>query len=203
MERPLSHIKDLARALGWFLRDPLAAMKNPSRLSWPAILSLQIGVAMVSGALVGMMQRNFWNFLAGILIFPLTSLTAGFVFSLFVYYYFSVFRSTFLDFRRLHAMMVFALIPYFVLHTVAGLLGAIDLVGFMASAALMFVGLVEQFGLDKRIVRRLIGVLTAAFVTIWITVTIGTHQKEEVTQKTLLPKSLDDLEKEVSPQNGN
>ena len=164
----LSRVIDLLPFLSRFVRDPIDSMKAPLKLTWPAALSLQAGAAMLSGALAGVLSRNFWDFLVGLVLFPLSSVIIGFIFSGFFYYFFIAFRSTYLDYRRLHSIVVVATMPYFVLHAVSGFLAPIDLIGFALTSLLLIVGLIEQFNLDRIIVARLVGGMYAVFFVIWV-----------------------------------
>ena len=61
-----------------------------------------------------------------------------------------------------------ALIPYFVLHTLADFLPPISLIGFALTIILMTVGLVEQFSLDRKTVTSLMFILASIFAATWI-----------------------------------
>jgi hypothetical protein len=164
----LTSLHDLPHILASFVKDPIGLMKTPMRLTWPALLSLQVGAAMISGALAGMFAKNFFDFLLGMLIFPITSVAIAFIFSGFIYMYFSVFRSTYLDFRSLHSLIVISLVPYFLLHTLSGFLPPMSLIGFALASILMIVGLVEQFGLHRKTVISMIGILGGIFLLGWV-----------------------------------
>ena len=164
----LSRVVDLFAFLSGFVRDPIDTMKSPLKLTWPAALSLQAGAAMASGALAGALSRNFWDFIVGLLLFPLSSIVIGFIFSGFFFYFFVAFRSTYLDYRRLHSIVVVTTMPYFVLHAVSGFLAPIDLIGFALTSLLLIVGLVEQFGLDRTVVVRLIVGMYTVFFLVWV-----------------------------------
>jgi hypothetical protein len=78
-----------------------------------------------------------------------------------------------LDIRRLHALVTYATVPYFILHAFAGLLPLFDLIGFALAAMLLIVGMVEQFSLDRRLVLRLIGLICVVFFMVWAAVHIA------------------------------
>ena len=123
---------------------------------------------MVSGAIAGALTHSFWDFAVGLLLFPLTSLIVGFVYSGFIFTFFSIFKSTYLDFQRLHSIVVVALVPYFVLHVFSGFLPPMDLIGFGLTAILLIVGLVEQFGVPRKPVIILVSGISAVFFAIWM-----------------------------------
>src|SRR3712207_4507165 len=119
--RPFENVRDLPPLLRSFVRDPIGTMKKPMRLSWPAALSLQAGMAIVSGVLNGALTKNFWDFLAGLLVFPVISVCLGLALAGFTHQFYAIFQSTYLEFRRLHSMVVVATLPYFLLHVLSGL----------------------------------------------------------------------------------
>ena len=143
-------------------------MKTPIRLTWTAVTILQIGSALITGAFAGILAKNIWDFLVGLLLFPLTSLVIGFVYSGFLFFYFSIFKSTYLDFRRLYSLVVVALVPYFFVHVFAGFIAPLDLLGFALTAILLVVGLTEQFDLVRKDVGRIVGVISLVFFLVWM-----------------------------------
>lgn len=167
-------------------------MRAPLGLTWPAISSLVFGSALVSGVLVGLLSNSFLDFLIGLLLFPLTSLVITLIFAFFIYYYFSLFRSTFLEFRRLASIVSLAMVPYFLVHTFSSFAPPIDLIGFALTGLLLIVGLVEQFSLDRRTCVRLIGGLGVGFFIIWSIVQFQTHAHEK-TELERAPKTLDEM----------
>jgi hypothetical protein len=162
-----NELKDLPRFLISFIKNPVQGIRTAPPLSWPALFSLQIGAAIISGALVGLTERSFFDFLVGIFIYPVSSLVLSVIFTLFIYYFFSLFHGTFLEFRRLYGLLVLANLPYFIFHAAAGFLPPIDLIGFAFTCVLLIVGLVEQFGLERKKVTRLVGALYLVFFLIW------------------------------------
>jgi hypothetical protein len=196
----LIHLRDeLTRFLRIYLKDPVGTLRSPLYLSWPSILSLLAASAMLSGAVVGLLNHSFLDFATGLLLFPVTCVVITAVFTFFIYYYFSFFHSTFLEFRRLYSVVVLAVIPYFVFHSVSGYLSAIDLVGFAIAALLLIVGLVEQFSLDRRTCVRLVGALGLGFFIMW-SVSQYRMVKREEAERSAQPRSLDELQREVKSE---
>jgi hypothetical protein len=149
------------------LRDPLGTVRRPLNYSWPLIVVILALSAFVSGAVAGAITRSVADFLVGILLFPITSVITAIVFGFFIYYFFSLFQSTFLDFRRLMSLVAVAVVPYFLFHSVSSYLPPIDLLGFAFTCVLLIVGLVEQFGLERRICSRLVASLGLVFFLVW------------------------------------
>ncbi|HVK60659.1 MAG TPA: hypothetical protein VM432_03870 [Bdellovibrionales bacterium] len=188
-------LRDLPRLLRIFLKDPIGMMKSPVSISYPAILSLIAGTALISGSLVGLLNRNFVDFLIGVLVFPITSVVMALVFSFFIYYFFSIFQSTLLDFRRLLSMVSLALVPFFLFHSASGYLPPIDLIGFAFTGMLLVVGLIEQFKLNRKLVIRLIAGVGVTFFIIWSIAQIrsGLRGAEDIRA----PRSLDEMQRSL------
>ncbi len=162
-------LKDLPKLLMAFLPKPLDFMRREFQLTWPAVFVLTAACAAVSGVVSGLISRRFYDVLTGLFLFPLTSIVSSLVFGFFVYYFFSLFRSTFLDFRRLMSVVVVSFVPYFLFHSISAYLPPIDLLGFAFAGVLLIVGLVEQFGLERRVCSRLVAGLGAVFFIAWAT----------------------------------
>ena len=163
-----THLRELPQVLLRMLRDPLGTVRRPLDFSWPLVLNILGVSAFASGAIAGAITHSIGDFLVGILIFPITSVITATVFGFFIYYFFSLFRSTFLDFRRLMSLVSVAVVPYFLFHSVSSYVPPIDLLGFAFTCVLLIVGLVEQFGLDRRLCSKLVGVLGLVFFVVWI-----------------------------------
>ncbi len=162
-----AHLKTLPFILGSFLKDPVGFVRRPIDFTWTLSFALLAVSALVSGGVSGAITHNSIDFLIGIFIFPITSVVASLVFGFFIYYYFSLFKSTFLDFRRLLSLISVALVPYFLFHTVSSYLIPIDLLGFAFTCVLLVVGLAEQFGLDRKTCSRLVAGLALLFFLAW------------------------------------
>jgi len=162
-----THLREMPHVLIGILKNPIASVRRPLDFSWPFILVLLAVSALVSGAVAGAITHNFFDFLIGIFVFPLTSVVSAFVFGFFIYYFFSLFQSTFLDFRRLMSLVTVAVAPYFLFHSVSSYLPPIDLLGFAFTCVLLIVGLVEQFGLERRLCSRLVAVLGLIYFAAW------------------------------------
>lgn len=168
-------VKDLPEFLKSFLPKPLDFMKSGFQMTWPAVFFLIAACAAISGTISGLISHRFYDVLTGLFLFPITSLVSSLVFGFFIYYFFSLFRSTFLDFRRLMSVVVAAFIPYFLFHAVSAYLPPIDLLGFAFTGLLLIVGLVEQFSLERRICSRLVAGLGLVFFAAWSISQIASH----------------------------
>jgi hypothetical protein len=163
----MKHVRELPEFLAHFIRDPIHTMREPVKLTWPAVFFLQTGAAALSGAIVGIVEKSLLDVAAGVLIFPIASVATSLVLASFLYFFFSFYHSTYLDFKRLHTVVSLASIPYFLFHSISGLLSPIDLIGFACAGLLMVVGLVEQFQIERRHVLRVIIGLGVIFFIAW------------------------------------
>ncbi len=165
-------VRDLPSLLKRFIRDPLNAVKNPIRLSWTAALLLQGGGAALSGIFAALIAQSMLDLIISIAVFPVVAVMVCAVLTLFFYYLFAGFTSTFLDIRRLYSLVVMATLPFFIIHAFSGFLAPLDLIGFALSGILLTVGLVEQFKLDRRFVFKLLAWIFAVFFVLWSIVQI-------------------------------
>ena len=163
----LYRAQDLPNFFKAFLQNPIGFMRTAFQFTWPGLFVVLAGCAAVSGSISGLISKRFFDVLTGAILFPLTSIISSLVFGFFIYYFFSLFRSTFLDFRRLMSVVAAAFVPYFLFHSVSGYLAPIDLIGFAFTGILLIVGLVEQFGLERRVCSRLVGGLGLVFFVAW------------------------------------
>ena len=162
-----THLRELPRIMIHMLKDPLGTVRRTLDFSWPLIIVILAASALVSGAVAGAISQSTADFLVGIFVFPITSVISAFVFGFFIYYFFSLFKSTFLDFRRLMSLVCLTVVPYFLFHSVSSYLPPIDLLGFAFTCVLLIVGLVEQFGLERRVCSQLVGALGVLFFIVW------------------------------------
>lgn len=195
-----SQLKELPEYLLRFAKNPVQGIRTTPAWSWPATLSVQGGIAAISGACLAVLNQNFFDFLLALFIFPVSSIIISLVMMFFFYYFFAFFESTFLEFRRLYAIIVLANIPYLLFHILSGLLPPIDLLGFAMTALLLIVGLVEQFKVPKKTVVKLVAFIYIIFFLMWINVQIrSTWQPDEKINATK-PESLDKLERDLKSQ---
>lgn len=188
-------LRELPALLSAFGRNPIEAMRSHVTMTAPTAIVLQVSVSALSGAAFGAVSGNWVDLLIGAIVFPLTNFITTWATTLFLAYFFSWSRATFLDFRRLYSVVVLSILPYFVVHPLAGFLPPLDLIGFALSLALLVVGLVDQFSLEKKIVLRLAGVLGGVFFVIWAITLIGSGSASLDPQPA--PRPLDHLETEM------
>lgn len=163
----MTHLRELPITLARFARDPIGSVRHPVDFSWLTSFILIAFSALVSGAVNGTLTHNRLDFLISVTLYPVIAIITSTIFGLFIYYFFSLFKSTFLDFRRLMSLVAIALLPYFLCHSLSSFLAPIDLLGFAFTSVLLIVGLVEQFALERRICVRLVAGLAILYFVMW------------------------------------
>jgi hypothetical protein len=189
-------LRQLPAFLLRFSMSPVDGIKHTPNMSWPTILSLHAGTAIISCTLLSAFNRNMFDFLIGLIVMPVVTLLTTFIITFFLVYCFILFSHKHLEFKRIYEMVVFATIPYFILHMFSGFIPPIDLIGFAGACLLLMVGAVEQFNLDRKICARLFGGLFFVFVIVWITGMIHSGSRSAIGPNAV-PRSLDDLERSV------
>lgn len=192
-----AELEDILKFLPSYFTNPVEGIRNAPDWSWPALLSLQVGLAAASGVLGGLLSMSFWGFLAGLFLFPLSSLFQVAVISFFLHGYFALVRSVYLERKRLVGVVVMANLPYLALHLISGWIPLIDLIGFLATCTLLVVGLSEHFRLGRRDLMRLMGGVYLVFFLIWATSQYRNSKRATEFRTLAAPKSLDKLEKEI------
>jgi len=159
--------RDLPRLLARLAIHPVSVMQGNVALTWRAIFTLQAVLAVASGAIVAIAEKSWLDFAISAFVFPLAMIMIVAIFTLLLYYYFALFTSTYLDARRLHAVVAVATAPYFAMHSFSGYLPPLDLLGFAAACVLCSVGLVEQFALGKRPILAFFIFAGLTFFAVW------------------------------------
>ena len=187
-------IRVISEYLARFVRQPVEMIKHTPDLSWRAVLMVQLVAALCSGVLLGAFTHNIFDFLLGLIVLPITTLLSSLILSLFLFYFFSFFKSTYLDFRRLYTIVVFSNLSYFIIHVSAGFIPPMDLIGFAATCVLMTVGIAEQFSQDRKLILKVIGTIYLVFVLLWIVGQIRVNGAHPQDRSQYRPKTMDELE---------
>ena len=189
----LQDLRHLFPFLLHFARHPTEGIKAAPRLSWPALITLQMTSAMISGILMALSGRNFIDFVLGLFVFPLTSLAISLVITFFLLNFYAVFRRTHLEFQQLYTLVVLAMLPYYLLHVFSTYLPPIDLIGFAFTCLLLTVGISESFKQNRSMTFGYLATFYAAFVLIWIFSQILNSLEPSIIPK--IPKTLDELQR--------
>ena len=161
-------LQSLSQSLIAFLRHPIREIPNVPDWSWAELITVQILVTSITGAIAGIIARNPLDILLGLIFRPIITLVTLLISSLFFYYFFQIFARQTLDFRKLTTVIFFASLPFFIFHILSGLIPPINLIGFAFTAVILVVGLVENFGLPKKLVLRSIAGVYIVIFLMWV-----------------------------------
>lgn len=193
----MSELRDLPHFLRLFAVSPIRAMRGLPPWHWSTFISLQVGIAVISGVLLGLISLSFINFLLGLIVLPISTLAASFIITFFLNYFFAFFTKTYLDVQRLFGIVVVAQIPFLILHILSVHVPPIDLIGFGITCMLLIVGLTEHFHLNRRTVTRLAIFIYLLFCAVWMAAQIRNHFMQSQTQAFEIPQTLESIEREV------
>ncbi|MEZ0392263.1 MAG: YIP1 family protein [Pseudobdellovibrionaceae bacterium] len=168
-EQILNEAYEIKRTLIQFLRRPMSEIKRVPEWPWPRLLALEVIVAGLTGSLASLiLQKSVVSAIFGFFFAPFVTLITLAIMTLFFYYSFQIFAEKIISPRQIFTVVLFASIPQLILRIIDGYVPPITLVGMAFTAFLMLVGFVENFQIQKKMAIRLIGVLYAILLTIWI-----------------------------------
>lgn len=150
-----------------FLRHPLREVTHLPDWHWPWLLLVTVCVSIISGVIAGFIPPNIYRIAAGIVLSPIVGLVMNTVMASFLYYYFQVFERRTVSLRKLFTLVMFAGIPFYIFQTISDLIWIITPVGFAFTALILVVGLVENFGLEKRRAIRLVATILILTMLVW------------------------------------
>jgi hypothetical protein len=166
----LSEALEIKRHLVQFLKHPMQEIKHIPDWPWGRLLALQISMAAVTGALAGLAERKTtFAIIAGLFLSPILTLITLGISTLFFYYCFQIFAGKTVAARSLFTVILFASIPQYIFQIISGYVPPITYVGMAFAAYLLWVGFIENFQLDRKLMLRLIVALYAILfiLTAW------------------------------------
>ena len=179
-----------------FFKNPILSIRNVPDWSWQTVIILDVSMATLSAFLHGVVQLKVTAAVLGVVIAPIFSLLALFVFSGFFYYTFLFFFQRTIELRGIAIVVTLALIPQYILNTLTGLLSVFELVGTGLAGLLLMVGLVENFKLPRKSIIKLITGLYIIFAGFWVYSTLAKQRGTISVKEAVSPQSLDILKKE-------
>ena len=176
----LNEFLDAKRTLIQFLRNPLREIKHIPDWPWPKILAVQAVVTAICGGLRALIDsRNIFIVISQLIISPLFQVITAGVTALFFYYSFQIFLSKTISLRQIFQMVFFASIPFYAFSILTGIVPPIFLIGFAFTSVLLIVGMVEKFQIEKKFAIRLLLVINAIVLILWILQRIETMRMED------------------------
>ncbi|MEY4617042.1 MAG: hypothetical protein RJB66_2002 [Pseudomonadota bacterium] len=159
-----------------FFKNPVLVMKQMPEWDWKTLIILQLLISLLSGVISSLINLNIWQILKGLILMPpLFLMTAG-VSSLFLYYAFLFLTQQNLPPKDIFTLVILSNIPFFIFQTFSSFFPPITLLGFLFTALLLVVGLVERFSLPRALVMKVVGSIWLVFLLIWIYDQIETYQ---------------------------
>jgi hypothetical protein len=183
-----------------YLKNPVEAMKRLPDWDWPTLLVLNSACAAASGALSGIISLKLQVFIAGLIFFPVTSTVGVLILTAFFHYTFLFFFHKELNFKTLFTIVVLALLPFFALMTLSGLIPPISIVGFAASSILFIVGFREYSKIETKVIARIVGGLYLAFILMWIINMIASQTETKKYKELATPDSYQMLNNEFKKE---
>lgn len=168
MQYFLTELKNSQEYLLRYLRHPLVEIKNLPDWSWRRIMIVHVTITMMLGLLTGLLTFSKLSVLFGLIVMPVLTLILILVSCFFFYYAFQIFAEKTVSFRALYLMILLANIPFFIFQIGAHYFIFLQVIGLAFSAFILTVGFVEVFGLNRKLVLRLIGGLFALVLAIWL-----------------------------------
>lgn len=159
--------KSLTSTLIRYFKNPVAVMKNMPEWDWKTLIVLQVLTSLISGIIASLLNFNVWRILQAILVIPPVSLATAGVTSLFLYYSFLFLMQRNLPHKDILTLVILSNIPFFIFHTFSPFFPPITLLGFLFSALLLIVGLVERFNLPRSLVTKVVGAIWVIYLIIW------------------------------------
>lgn len=180
---PKSQFKSVLTYFGHYFRNPLNAIKYVPDWNIGTTIIVQI----VFSILIGFISDQMTDFILvkGVFFFPISSLVTTLLGTGFFYFLFLVLFNTEVSFLKLYKIVFLSHIPFLILRLFRVWIAPVELIGFMATSALLTVGFVENFLLPKKKMIRVIGVLFVVYFGVWMAQQISNSKKTVDARKNL------------------
>ncbi len=159
--------KEVAQTLLHFLRHPIQRISPLPDWNWLVLLVTTVVTSIISGVIGGFIPLNPYRIAAGIILSPIVGLVMTMVMATFLYYYFQVFERRTCSLRKLYTLVLLAGIPFYIFQTISDVIWIITPVGFAFTALITVVGLVENFGMQKKRAIRLVATILVFTLLVW------------------------------------
>lgn len=183
-----------------YFKNPLLALKNVPNWNLLHLIIIQVCFSILIGFISD--QLTEFILIKGIFFFPISSVVTTLLGAGFFYFLFLVIFNTEVSFIRLYTIVFLSHIPFLILRLFKVWIAPIELIGFMATSALLTVGFVENFQFPKKKMIRIVGALFAVYLAAWIAQQISLSKKSVDARKHLdtdteLEQSVDQIQKEL------
>lgn len=194
-----SQVRPIFHYIKNYLKHPVQEIARPPNWDWRTLISVQLALGMISGALAGVVALSFVEIIIGIILAPLSYLVITSVMALVLYYIFLLLLNQQLNPLKLMTIAVLANLPFYILQIITGLIpyGIVTLAGLGFSAFLLIVGLVENFSIPKKMAVRVVAGLYILILVIFGISRYETWKEQNRYRVTpVTPESQSTLEKE-------
>lgn len=161
-------IRKIIQFLIEFAKNPIQNISLLPDWNWTSLFLLQIVLAVLSGALAGIIKFNGYAIAFGIILMPIVSTIAALMLALFLYYYFQFFEKRTEDFRRIFTLVILSSLPFYVFQILSEYFAPVTLIGFGFTALLAVVGLTENFSVSRKRAYQIVGFLFLLVVVAWL-----------------------------------
>lgn len=177
-EKWLSDFYDVRLHFVRFLRHPLQEIQALPDWHWEKLLIFQVCLASVTGILGGFLEKKiFVSILFGLFLSPILTLITLSIATLFFYYCFQIFVKQTVSIRKLFTLILFANIPQFIFQIISSKFPPIILFGYAFTAALLMIGFVTHFSVEKKRALQFVAALYAIFFAVWLANQVATSNK--------------------------
>ncbi len=185
--QPKSQFKSVLSYFWLYFRNPLNAIKSVPEWSIPTTVIVQI----LFSILIGFISDQLTDFILvkGVFFFPISSLITTLLGAGFFYFLFLVIFNTEVSFLKLYKIVFLSHIPFLILRLFRVWIAPVELIGFMATSALLTVGFVENFQFPKKKMIRVIGVLFIIYFMVWTAQQISNSKNTVDARKNLDPET--------------
>lgn len=180
--------------------NPIQGIKVAPNWNWPTMLSVQLAINILLGAVSDLLVAHSVTFVRKIIFLPFISIATCFLGACFFYFLILFIYNRQISFHRTYTLVFLALIPFLILRILSPLISPINLIGFAITLILLTVGFVENFQLPKKSIIKVFGGIFAAYFILWSIQQINSsrremHFKNLSPSKDLENENLDDVDK--------
>lgn len=191
-------VNEVLRYLVEFLKNPVQGMRTPPQWEWQVLLIFNATLAAAFGVLTGIVKFSFAQIFAGLIVSPISNTFIVIVVTGFFYYTFLFFFKREVPPKKLLAIVILANLAPIAFTPIEAYLPQANIVSLTAMTLLLYVGFVENTGIDRKKIGRLLGGLFVVFLVFWIYSTISITQEKKSLKNFTTPGTLDILEQDFN-----
>lgn len=164
----MQNIIDIFKNILHFFKNPVTGIRTMPSYDFKSLIIVQLIVSIIAGSISSLFHFSIFGFLHGLIIIPIVSLITSGISTLYIYYSFLFLFQQNLPPKEIFSLVVLSFVPYFIFLSISPFLPPITLLGFLFSAILLTIGLVEKFSFPKKTVIKVVGSLFIIYILIWV-----------------------------------